>query len=331
MIFNYLIAVFICILISYILIHNRLVKHVPHKDDITSSVTPTSGGIGILIGFLSFYLITGIETVYPNFLISMLLIGLITIIGFLDDVYHIKNIYRFVGQIVICIYFLNQFNLDFILLLIALISSIYLINSYNFMDGIDMLATLQAISMLSIVIFLTDSYFQMNLLVLILSFSFLLFNFQPAKLFLGNAGSYFYGMFFVVLFNILYFYDNFSFFTICIIYTVFLVDTLYCIITRFVFKILSLHKSVHILKAFILSTKYLFSTRHVTHNYQKMTFQSNNHKQTCLYMILYNLILVTPLAYISHKYSDMAFICFILSLIPYIIWCMKNKAGILES
>ena len=60
MIFNYLIAIFICILISYILIHNRLVKHVPHKDDITSSVTPTSGGIGILIGFLSFYLITGI-------------------------------------------------------------------------------------------------------------------------------------------------------------------------------------------------------------------------------------------------------------------------------
>ena len=147
---------------------------------------------------------------------------LIAIVGFIDDKYHLNIGGKLSLQIFTIIYLvlfenlslnqlgsyeffelkLNSFSIPF-----TLLSVIFLINSFNYFDGLDGTLSFATISVLGILYFLTnDENTKIFLIILLLPILiFLTFNFSVfklPKLFLGDSGSLLLG--FIIAFILIY-------------------------------------------------------------------------------------------------------------------------------
>lgn len=175
---------------------------------------PTSGGIAIFLGFWLTFLIflphlknqVNLSEMGVIFLITLIM----TSIGAVDDASHVRARYKLLIEILagIGIYYLVRVKcVDFGILCLNLgILTPFLfafffagvVNCINFMDGVDGLAGGIAAIALFVIIFLgyiTGNYIHMLLagVLMISVISFLLFNFSPAKIFMGDAGTMFLG------------------------------------------------------------------------------------------------------------------------------------------
>src|SRR6201992_1133756 len=178
-----------------------------------SPITPL-GGIGIFAGFIFGSLLTLHINQYPDLQYFIAAAFVIFFLGLKDDILVISPVKKFIGQVLaafIIIYygniqirsmhgFLGMYQLpEMFSLLLTYFAVIVVINSFNLIDGIDGLAG--SLGLLSTVVF--GIYFlKVNMLSYsILAFSlsgsllaFLIFNFQPAKIFMGDTGSLLIGM-----------------------------------------------------------------------------------------------------------------------------------------
>ena len=181
------------------------------------------GGFAIIISFLvSFILIKNIlvldiETIEDPFnSIFIILISLFFILGLIDDIVHLSAIKRLIIQFLIAslAFFiginigtidLQLFNTNiiinfpvFIKFLITVVWLTGITNAINWLDGLDGLA-----SGITIIIALTisliafeNNYISISLLSIALAGSnlgFLIFNYYPSKILMGDCGSYFSG------------------------------------------------------------------------------------------------------------------------------------------
>jgi len=173
-----------------------------------TAITPL-GGIGIFAGFVFGCLLTiNFKASYEfQYFIAASLV--IFFLGLKDDILVISPIKKFIGQVLaafLIVYYgrIQIRNMDgffgihelpeMFSLLITYFTVIVIINSFNLIDGVDGLAG--SLGLMSSVLF--GIYFlQVNMpSYYILSFSlagsllaFLIFNFQPAKIFMGDTGS----------------------------------------------------------------------------------------------------------------------------------------------
>ncbi|HVV02896.1 MAG TPA: MraY family glycosyltransferase [Puia sp.] len=178
----------------------RKVHHAP--------ITPL-GGLGIFAGFVFGCLLTLHFSQYAELQYFMAASLVIFFLGLKDDILIISPIKKFIGQVLaafIIIYyggiqirsmngFLGVYQLpEMFSLLLTYFAVIVVINSFNLIDGIDGLAG--SLGLISTVIF--GIYFlEVNMLpYAVIAFSlagsllaFLIFNFQPAKIFMGDTGS----------------------------------------------------------------------------------------------------------------------------------------------
>jgi len=175
---------------------------------------PTSGGIAIFLGFWLTFLIflphlknqVNLSEMGVIFLITLIM----TFIGAVDDASHVRARYKLLIEIVagIGIYYLVRvkcvdfgiFSLNLGILTPFLFVFFFagVVNSINFMDGIDGLAGGITAITLFVIIFLgyiTGNYIHMLLagVLMVSVISFLLFNFSPAKIFMGDSGTMFLG------------------------------------------------------------------------------------------------------------------------------------------
>lgn len=176
---------------------------------------PRIGGVIILINSLIYLLLF-----YPAniFFYSVVLLGFFYfILGFLEDLkFNIKPELRllimFLGSLFI-IYILeikiNDTQLNFLnnlvnynkisVALFVCFSLLFIINGSNFIDGFNGLLVIQYLIILIFLYFLiynlNDFSYLKNYIFLsiLLGFSFLIFNFPHAKIFLGDGGAYFLG------------------------------------------------------------------------------------------------------------------------------------------
>tara|TARA_Y100000816_G_C26052904_1_gene552247 strand:- start:142 stop:1134 length:993 start_codon:yes stop_codon:yes gene_type:complete len=316
-------------LICLFLIKKPLVKSIPTDRGLHQFETASSGGLAILIGF-SISLIIGSEKL-P--LLLAILIP-ITIIGIIDDIYHTSKFIRFGAQIIFsfaALYLMNGMSLDYLTIFIIIFLMTYFINAYNFMDGIDSLVTFQTLFILLCFILLIEiNPLWNNIIIIMISslFGFLIFNLSPAKLFLGNSGSYLLGMYISILILGLYYMFDLNIFTILIICTIIIVDTVYVILKRYSDKFLTHYsKSTSLSSSLITSIKYV-TEAHCTHNYQQLTKKYKSHNKVVLLIMMYNILWCLPLSKISMIYYETGALWLLLSYTPYIIWCYSNKAGI---
>lgn len=146
--------------------------------------TPYLGGIVIFLSVLPFY--------YKDlgFIIPA---GLLTFIGLYDDIKRVSPFIRLIAEFIVvsmAIYYVAGIDQPFQFILLV-ITGIALINGVNMVDGMDGVCAGTAVVSLLFFAFISKNF---GLLIFAAAISgFLIYNFHPAKIFLGDAGSYLIG------------------------------------------------------------------------------------------------------------------------------------------
>tara|TARA_B100000424_G_C22897192_1_gene477184 strand:+ start:50 stop:1048 length:999 start_codon:yes stop_codon:yes gene_type:complete len=318
---------FISFIFIKLLIKYPISLATPSKRGMHCNVMPSSGGIAILGTYICI-------TLYPYLIhahslnINSPIIGLtlIALLGYLDDKFKLSKAFRFFSQAIISILVIvNSHQLNILEIIIWACFFIFLVNIYNFMDGIDGLATSQAIFVLTSFIILDNFYsFGVLILFIIPLLIFLFYNIKPSKVFLGNAGSYMLGMLIIILlFNSTYASDDIYILNhiavALILLTIFIADSLYVLLARFIYKYKSSNN--------ILLSLLHITTPHNTHCYQILAKKYNNHNKVNLLLMLYNILWCLPLSILCQTYIEYSIVFLLFSYIPYLFYCYNNNIG----
>lgn len=218
--YNVFIIILTTFLTSLILTHlmikiskNMNIMDIPNERSVHKKPTPLLGGTAIFLSFLFGFILFGNQN---PLMISILIASfLILLLGIFDDIKPIKARYKFVIHILVALIvvfygglklthvdiFSLSLNFKWMSPYITILIIVGIINAFNLIDGLDGLcAGISSIYFLTIgVIALILNKF--NGLDIILSFimlgstlGFLVFNFPPAKIFMGDTGSTFLGL-----------------------------------------------------------------------------------------------------------------------------------------
>ena len=318
---------FIAFIFINLLIKYPITVATPTKRGMHSNVMPSSGGLAILGTYICVtlypYLIHTHSLSIGSPIISLTLIALL---GYLDDKFKLSKVFRFFSQAVISILLvINSYELSMFEIIFWVSFFIFFINIYNFMDGIDGLATSQAIFILVSFIILENFYsFGALILFIIPLLIFLFYNLKPSKIFLGNAGSYMLGMLIVILvFNSTYITNNIDILNhisvTLILLTIFIADSLYVLLARFIYRLRSSN-------SILLSLSYI-TTPHNTHCYQMLAKKYSNHNKVNLFLMSYNILWCLPLSIFCQVYIQYSIVFILFSYIPYFIYCYNNNVG----
>jgi UDP-GlcNAc:undecaprenyl-phosphate GlcNAc-1-phosphate transferase len=187
---------------------------IPDERKIHRSPIPSLGGLGIFAGFMLACLIAIPYQIASDFQYYFAAAFVIFFLGLKDDILVISPIKKFIGQVLAAFLIIYKGNIqiksmygflgihelpEMFSLLLTYLTIIVIINSFNLIDGIDGLAG--SLGLMASTIF--GLYFlQVNMpAYAILAFSlagslaaFLIFNFQPARVFMGDTGSLLIGL-----------------------------------------------------------------------------------------------------------------------------------------
>ncbi|HOQ40119.1 MAG TPA: MraY family glycosyltransferase [Fervidobacterium sp.] len=149
-------------------------------------VTPYLGGISI---FLAVVFTT------PFDLITKLSLTLLVLTGLIDDVRTLSPRIRLLVEFVVSILLTFKYIGINLLSPVYIIAIVTLINAVNMMDGMDgICASVSLISAVGLLFTVTSNYDKLLLFALIGAlFGYLIYNFPPARIFMGDAGSYLIG------------------------------------------------------------------------------------------------------------------------------------------
>jgi Fuc2NAc and GlcNAc transferase len=194
-------------------VSNSLID-IPNGRSSHSVPTPRGGGVSIVVTFLMAIALLAVEQRMP--MSSVLAFAgagsLIAIVGFMDDHGHIAARWRLLGHFVAAAWALfwmgglaplsimgTTLDLGLIGNVLAAFYLVWMLNLYNFMDGIDGIASVEALCACfgACLIYMICGFNELIGLPLILAASvagFLFWNFPPAKIFMGDAGSGFLGV-----------------------------------------------------------------------------------------------------------------------------------------
>ncbi|MEN8141591.1 MAG: glycosyltransferase family 4 protein, partial [Thermodesulfobacteriota bacterium] len=181
-----------------------------HPNDRSSHVTPTpsGGGVAVVAVFFAglFFAWQRGYLALPALLVFLPSV-LVALVGFIDDHHPLPARYRFLVQIVAAVLVVVALprlphpiaHLGAVGKMLVVLGLVWLLNLYNFMDGIDGLAGQQTITVAggaALIIWLHgggQSEMFLPLLLAAATLGFLIWNWPPARIFMGDAGSGFLG------------------------------------------------------------------------------------------------------------------------------------------
>jgi Fuc2NAc and GlcNAc transferase len=310
---------------------HRSIIDIPNARSSHSVPTPRGGGVAIVLAFLLCLVFMASVRLQPLAqLVAMFGSGvLIAVIGFMDDHGHIAARWRLLGHFVAAAWVMFWMGglpsltvFGFIIELgwfgnaLATIYLVWMLNLYNFMDGIDGLASLEAICAcigLSISYYVTGQETMMwaPVMLTMTVAGFLYWNFPPARIFMGDAGSGFLGIILGALSVQAAWVGSEFFFAWLIMLGVFIVDATFTLIHRLVRgdKVYEAHRS---------------------HGYQYASRQFGRHLPVTIAVTLINLMWLLPisLGVTLSKLDGVAGL--VLAYVPLILLAVKFKAGSLE-
>ena len=180
--------VFLILLLKTRLVDFALDK--PNARSLHTRLTPRTGGLAVMFGVLLTWLIAHVD--YSWLLLTLALVS----VSLVDDVRGLSVRWRFLVQLVTCGIFvlLNHQGIHFLLLMPVWLGLVWMTNLYNFMDGSDGLAG--GMGLFGFATYALAAYWSGDISLAIMSASisvsclaFLIFNFHPAKIFMGDSGS----------------------------------------------------------------------------------------------------------------------------------------------
>ncbi len=318
---------FVTFLIPFI---KRVAEHIgamdiPNARKVHKKPMPRLGGLGIYLGFLLGYMMFG----SPSAIMNSVLIGsfIIVMTGVLDDIKPLKASVKFFGQLaaacIIVFYgqlYMQQisafgFTVDFGILAkpVSIFFILGCINCINLIDGLDGLASgISAIYFLTIgIIAAIQGKFGLDCVLAFVmlgsTLGFLVHNFYPAKIFMGDSGSMFLG--FIIAVIALLGFKNVTMTSLIIpllILAIPILDTLFAIIRR-------------LLKGESISTPDKF---HIHHQ-----FLNRNFSQRTTVLVIYVIDILFAFASIVYFLKDrvLGYIIYGILLLIVLIFVIKTN------
>jgi len=300
---------------------------VPVSRSAHSAPVPVGGGLSIVVLLL---LVAGygysVEIIRINELAALMAGLVIACIGMVDDVKQLDIRWRIPAQFLASIYVvyclgdvpaidfgLFVFPESLLLNVIAVFALVWLLNLFNFMDGIDGIAATEliAVNLISIVIVInTDE------LITLLSAGlaaaaggFLLWNWSPAKIFMGDVGSSFIGFSLGVMALLSMHHGSMTVWTWVLLVGVFIVDATLTLFNRF-------------------RRKQRWVEGHASHAYQNAARHYKSHAKVTITVLMINLFWLGPLAWLSMQYPEMGLVIAIVGLLPLVLLARRFGAGV---
>ena len=197
----------------------RSLMDIPNARSSHSVPTPRGGGVAIVLAFLAVLPVMAWANLLP-WAVMWGLLGAgagVAVIGFLDDHGHIPARWRLLGHFAGAIWALfwlgglpplslfgMSLDLGWLGHALAAVYLVWLLNLYNFMDGIDGIASVEAICVclggallfggLGFSSSVQPTAWVIPMLLAAAVAGFLFWNFPPARIFMGDAGSGFLGI-----------------------------------------------------------------------------------------------------------------------------------------
>ncbi|QBZ88760.1 glycosyltransferase family 4 protein [Pseudomonas viciae] len=310
----------------------RSIIDVPNARSSHSIPTPRGGGVSIVVAFLLTLALLGQLGLVPlEYAVALGGAGaLVAIVGFMDDHGHIAARWRLLGHFSAAVWALLwlkglaplrlfgvSFDLSWLGHVLAAFYLVWILNLYNFMDGIDGIASVEALlaclsaSLLYVLTGFTDLVWP-PLMLAAAVLGFLFWNFPPAKIFMGDAGSGFLGIALGVISLQVAWVSQDLFWAWLILLGVFIVDATVTLLRRLIRgdKVYEAHRS---------------------HAYQFASRQYGRHLPVTLAVAAINLFWLLPLAACVVLWQLDGALALIVAYVPLVLLAHRFHAGGLES
>ena len=306
---------------------NRL--DIPNERSSHTSPTPRGAGLAVVVAFLLGLVALLVDkSISDDVFLAIALPGLIVaIIGLLDDRGRLTSAkWRLVGHFVCALLAvwlvgglpelpLANATIDFGLAgdITAVVYLVWMLNLFNFMDGIDLITGVQTVTTSAGVAMLllasTESDFWKVFVVITASIlGFLFFNLPPAKIFLGDVGSGFIGFITAVISLAIAKDEPLVAWAMIILLGVFVTDATVTLLRR------------------LLSREHVY-VAHRTHAYQHLSKKLNRHLPVSLGVGAINLLFLLPIAWLVAESKIIPIFGLLIAYAPLVIVAAFLNAG----
>ena len=307
---------------------SRQLMDIPQSRSAHSVPVPIGGGLSLVMSVL----VVSVYCLLGGYISSATFLALcgayaIALIGLIDDFLELGIRLRVALQFVAAIWSLfwigsvapiniGGFMLDqvVILNLLGLFALVWLLNLYNFMDGIDGLAgsELLTTAIFSLAFTLNSEFVGLNLLFAAsagAALGFLIWNWSPAKIFMGDAGSGFVGFLLGLMALFTMQAGLMSLWTWLILLGVFVTDATVTLLGRAL-------------------TGQRWYEGHAYHGYQHAARHYKSHSKVTITVLVINCVWLGPLAALSVAESSTGWLLCIVALLPLVALTIKWQAGV---
>ena len=306
---------------------NRL--DVPNERSSHTSPTPRGAGLAVVVAFLLGLIALLVEnTISDEVFLAIAIPGLVVaLIGWLDDRGHLTSAkWRLIGHFAcasLAVWLtgglpelpLANSTIDFGLAgnIAAVVYLVWMLNLFNFMDGIDLITGVQTVTtsagVAMLLLISTESDFWKIFAVLTASIlGFLFFNLPPAKIFLGDVGSGFIGFTTAVISLVVAEDEPLVAWAMIILLAVFVTDATVTLLRR------------------LLSREHVY-VAHRTHAYQHLSKKLNRHLPVSLGVGAINLFFLLPIAWLVVESEIIPIFGLLISYVPLAIVAALLNAG----
>lgn len=295
------------------------VMDIPNRRSSHVSPVPRGGGIAIIIVFLPITIYLRLTIPLADDLIIPIIVGGLGVgaVGLLDDLRTVSPKWRLavhglaatlavamIGPLPELTPTYNESVIRFVVMAVTGLAIVWHLNLFNFMDGIDGIAGSQVIFVLvgACVIGWSADAVGVNMLLLGLAAAtagFLVWNWPPAKIFMGDAGSGFLGYALAVIAVYSASRSILSIWSWIILMNAFVVDATVTLIQR------------------IFRKEKVFEA-HRSHAYQRCASRLSSHKKVTLGLWVINVIWLFPLAILAEAYREFGPVITAIAAIPLI-------------
>ena len=294
----------------------------PNFRNLHQNPTPRGGGIVFSTVFLMALLVLWISSFIDSSLMWAVFFGgsIAAYFGFIDDVIEVRAKTKLIVQCALAVWVLFCFGgvplVDFPLttyfidLVISWFAMVWLMNAYNFMDGSDGMAASGAIFFcLAAIVSLSLGSGDLTLIAIfgllgVCCIGFLLSNWPPARIFMGDSGSLFLGYFFCALIARTVNTGQITLWTWLIMLAYFLGDT----------------TTTSTIRIFI--TKPWYGV-HRSHAYQNLVRISQNHLSVLSGVLIFHFLWLLPLVIWSVLTPRYAPLAFWFAYTPVVLWTIR--------
>jgi Fuc2NAc and GlcNAc transferase len=301
----------------------------PNERSSHSIPTPRGGGAAILVGsVLLIATLSWLQAIELHLAIALIGGGLLVgWVGFIDDRGSASVRLRFSLHLVaamLAVYLLGglpplqigreSFDLGLAGDVLAVVAIVWVLNLFNFMDGIDGIAASQAVfvtgsaAWLAILAGASASTSIASLVIAAASFGFLIWNWPPAKIFMGDVGSGFLGYVIAVLALASGRDNSVMLFIWLILGGVFFTDATVTLVRR------------------LLRRERVYEA-HRSHAYQWLSRRWLSHLRVTLTVCALNIAWLLPWAWTCIRHPHLALVFLAVALVPLVILAVLVGAG----